>query len=110
MPPKVSQVTKHHAIYKYGEHCYELEFHALEFSTLNGGEWWASQVTWSLWIQLLSMQQIGSWVTCKAIVPILSWCNRDKILHFYFLSFSILCVLMHTTVEAPFLMQMLIIL
>jgi len=39
MPPKVSQVTKHHAIYKYGEHCYELEFHALEFSTLNGGEW-----------------------------------------------------------------------
>jgi len=71
MPPKV-QVTKHHAIYKYSEHYYELEFHALEFSTLNGGEWWASQVTWSLWIQLLSMQQIGSWVTFKAIVPILS--------------------------------------
>jgi hypothetical protein len=38
MPPNVSQVTKHRAIYKYSEHYYELEFHALEFSTLNGGE------------------------------------------------------------------------
>jgi len=37
MPPEV-QVTKHHAIYKYSGHYYELEFHALEFSTVNGDE------------------------------------------------------------------------
>jgi len=31
MPPNVSQVTKHYAIYKYSEQYYELEFHTREF-------------------------------------------------------------------------------